>query len=74
MDSTHGMDSPSNTREEEQMFEFLEKYTIKRLRKEIRTKEQAALRVQRDGYLRTYAKLMLEIDRLNQRLGQLTLQ
>jgi len=56
------------------MFEFLEKYTIKRLRKEIRTKEQAALRVQRDGYLRTYAKLMLEIDRLNQRLGQLTLQ
>ena len=38
----------------------------------IREKEQEALRVQRHGYLRTYATMMLEIDALYEQLGQLT--
>lgn len=56
------------------MFGLIEKYKIRQLRREIKAKELAALRVQRDGYLRTYATMMLEIDTLYERLAHLTPQ
>ena len=41
----------------------------KRLKKQIRAKHDEAVRVQRDGYLRTYGKLMIEIEELEKELA-----